>query len=501
MKSSLSTVSKGARTRFQRNFSEACSSPETTFAGRFFKDQIRSNGGNSGFILLDEPGSAFNMRNGLAGLAERTLDLQYFIWEGDTTGRLLADAVIKAAQRGVRVRVLLDDLHIKGRDRVIALLDHHPCIEIRLFNPFSSRVLQYIDFLFDFKRLNRRMHNKVFIMDNAIAVLGGRNIGNEYFGLGTDLNFRDLDLLSIGPIVQDISQGFDTFWNSSSAVPVRAVVRHFPVQEELERFLAERQRSKDLDDFPYALDYSPQEYQAALERSRERFIWAEAESFVDDPDKENLPHTGVLSHLRRHGERIEQEILLEVAYFVPGKAGIAYLNELTAKGVRVRILTNSLATNDVVAAHSGYAKYRRELIESGVQLRELPPDPLTLKKNWAVSSRQVPISLHTKAMVFDRTSVFIGSMNLDPRSVVQNTETGLLVFSPELARQVAAFMDEAALPGNSYLLAFAAPARGKIVWQAMEEGTPAKQYLKDPETRFRRRCAATLLRILPEEQL
>jgi putative cardiolipin synthase len=404
---------------------------------------LEKHPGESAFLPLPSGVDALLARVGLAEGAERTLDAQYYIWRDDLTGRLFADALLRAADRGVRVRVLVDDVGARANDEILLALDAHPNIEIRLFNPIASRAFRGIGFLGDFSRLNRRMHNKSFIADNQAAILGGRNIGDEYFEASGDVAFGDLDVLTFGPGVAAVSDAFDRFWNAPPSIPIAGLLqrkgeaaRLDAVRASLAAFVAAQRES------PYVANARPR-LARMLAAGTDGFSWGKAHVLFDDPAKVSrdrddaqgrlLPQFGGL------GIRLERELLIVSPYFIPGEAGVAWLRAQVKRGVRVTVLTNSLAATDVGAVHAGYSRYRESLLEAGVRLFELKPDARNQgrekpEKSAAGSSRA---SLHAKTFVFDRSAVFIGSLNLDPRSIQLNTEIGVVCESASLAEEVA----------------------------------------------------------------
>ena len=495
----------GVPKEFDRNPSWALEDPSRTTAGQFFRSELEEYPGQSGFILLASAEESFRARNGAAALADKTIDAQYYIWEADTSGKLLINRLVRAADRGVRVRLLLDDVSTTGKDLGIAIVDSHPNIEIRVFNPFLHRAFRWIDFVTDFSRVNHRMHNKAFIADNAVAVLGGRNIGDRYFGVDPDANFRDLDVLAIGPVVADVSHSFDIFWNSDLAIPVGAIT-DFNVsgEERRARFQALREWSvQEAEGYPYEVFRERQQRIARLDRLRESFIWADAEVLFDDPDKAAGKSTqGIAPRLRQVIANLRDELLIESAYFVPGTNGVDLLGQLENRGVDVRILTNSLASNDVIPAFSGYAPYRVPLLRRGVELHELRADPGTVRRYWSNLAVHARASLHTKTLVFDRSDVFIGSMNLDPRSGRINTEIGLLIHSEELSTQVAEYIELGMKPDNSYELSLDDnPGRsvGPLTWQSETDGEIVRHY-DEPDTALGQKVRAWFLSLLPIEK-
>ena len=483
-------------TDYPRTPSQALETPEQTKTGAKLARLSEKHAGDSGFAILRHGRAAFTSRIAMAAVAEKTLDLQYYIWEADTTGRILAERLLEAADRGVRVRLLLDDINLKGRDNIVAAMDAHENIEIRLFNPFSNRGIPALDFLTDFNRVNHRMHNKMMVMDNSVAILGGRNIGNHYFGVDTQANFRDLDIMAAGPVVQDVSSVFDHFWNGKWSVPIAALVEEPQTEADL-LLVRESLREKIAgESYPYPLDQDVRQLRNYLQSTENAFVWARGSVEWDDPaeiGKEGRT-SSMVEALARRMRKLDTELLIESAYFVPMEKGVASLGALVERNIKVRILTNSLLSNDVLAAHAGYAKRRKELVRSGVALYELRPDAgIEDQQLFAGTSKA---ALHTKAMVFDRKDLFIGSLNLDPRSGVINTEIGLHVESPQLAAQVIKYMDEGVQPENSYRVQL--DADGKLEWVTETNGR-TERYSKDPGASFWQRCVSAFIEILPVE--
>ena len=483
---------------YPRMPSKAFTHPETTSVGVLFQEAADKHPGLSGFSLVPHGETAFVARLAMADLAEKTLDAQYYIWDSDTTGRILASRLMRAADRGVRVRILIDDHYQTGeRDYVIAALDGHPNIEIRLFNPVTNRFWRTMSFLVDFARVNRRMHNKLLVIDNAVGIVGGRNIGDVYFGIRTDHNYRDLDVLTTGPIVREISASFDLFWNSDWAIPVGAMVKELPTEKDWKARLKQVEESIRATGYPYPIYENMDELRARLVQIRDNFIWAPGHVLVELPDRvETDVEIGVIHNaLSQRVSEVEREILIESPYFVLPDPVIERVGQLTAKGIKVRALTNSAASSDVIAAHAGYENTREKLLKAGLELYELRPDT-NMERRWAVLKSRA--ALHAKSMVFDRKSVFIGSFNLDPRSSTLNTEVGVMIDSPEIAGQVAKIMDEAVLPGSAYHVTLDKDDR--LVWTAENNGEKV-QYDKDPETNVWERLLFDLIGSLPIEHL
>ena len=430
-------------------------------------------------------------------LAEKTLDLQYFIWDVDTTGRILAERLVRAADRGVRVRILVDDLNLEGRDAGIAALDAHPNIEIRIFNPFTHRSGHALDFIADFDRVNHRMHNKLFVMDNAVAIVGGRNIGDHYFEVHQQVNFRDMDVVAGGPVVREASGIFDHFWNSDWAVPIKALVDRPATEADLRAAVktVREQITKEPFPYPYPLDQDVVGLKSQLTAIFDHFIWAPGHMLFDNPDeiKKYGRTTTLTGVFRRRIEGLNSEVLIEAPYFVLRERAVAGAKRLRDRGVRIRVLTNSLASNDVLAAHAGHAEHRKELIAAGVELYELRSEP-AVKKRMFYLSGSARSTLHCKAYVFDRKDVFIGSFNFDPRSGDINTEAGLYIESPELAAQVIAYMDQGVEPENSYRVLL--DADGELYWITETNGK-AERYDHDPNSTAWQRAKVNFIRMLP----
>lgn len=481
----------------ERTPSSAFDRPDETSLGRFFSAEAAKHPGKSGFVPVRNSRNAFMARVGLADLAERGLDVQYYIWEADTTGRILALKLIDAADRGVRVRALIDDSNFKA-EFGIGALDAHPNIEVRVFNPFGSRGGQAWGYLTDFGRLNHRMHNKVMIADGAIAVVGGRNIGDHYFGVNAEANFRDLDIAAAGPIVADIASSFDMYWNSEWTYPIAGIAERNYSMEDLAQFRTQLEAAVAEAPYPYPIDAEVARLRGELGAIVERFVWAQGEVVADDPGTLTAGDGGVVkTTLQQRLGQAQEEVLIESAYFVPIGKAPEHAGKLVDRGVRIRVLTNSLASNDVAAAHAGYEEVREELLDKGLELYELRPDAGKVRSEWQLVSGRSIAALHTKALVIDRQSTFIGSFNLDPRSANLNTEVGLLVESPELAARVAAYMDEGVLPENSYRVT--RDDNGDLVWTTISDGQETT-FDKEPETSGWKRFVADFIKILPVEK-
>ena len=481
-------------TDYPRTQSTAVTDYLNTSVGQLFEEAAVKHPGESGFSIITRGRRGFNARIAMTELAEKTLDLQYYVWEADETGWLLAEHVLKAADRGVRVRILVDDITLAGRDTGAASLDAHPNIELRVFNPFAHRSARALDFATDLGRVNHRMHNKIYVMDNAVAIIGGRNIGNHYFNVDTHANFRDLDIAAAGPVVREISTVFDYFWNGDWAVPISALVDRAYTREDLETMSKNVRKSIAAGNYPYPLGQDVAMLKSELLSIRDELIWAPGQILWDDPAaiEDGMQAGKLITALHNKLNTLKSELLMEAAYFVVMERGVENSKRAMDKGVKIRVLTNSLASNDVLAAHAGYSQTRKELIENGMEIYELRPDAGAVKqRNYSADSKT---GLHAKAMVFDREAVFIGSFNLDPRSANINTEAGLYVESPELAEQVAAFMDEGVRPDNSYRVSL--DEEGDLVWVTEIDGEEVR-YDDEPETTFGQRFLSDFISILP----
>lgn len=505
----LVTGCSSTRYDVPRPISHAIEHPQETFLGRTFASQIAAAPRQSGFHFLVSGQEAFLARAALAEAAERTLDLQYYIIGEDATATLLLYRALRAAQRGVRVRLLIDDMYAVGRDFDLAGLAAHPNVEVRVFNPFLRRgplgISRLFEFMGDSARLNRRMHNKLWIADNAAAVLGGRNLGDAYFNVGGESDFADLDVLAAGPVVTEISRSFDDYWNSELAVPIGAFVREPPGAGQADLILsrlastAERFRGTD-----YAAILRATDLGRLVRSAQLPLVPARAVTLYDKPDMARTDatvlHGGITAVLRNTIEAARQEVILVSPYFIPSERGVGVLCSLTRRGVRVRVLTNSLASTDVPVVHAGYAKYRPLLLACGVELHELRPGPARTGSVRAGLSSGA--SLHAKAIAVDRASVLIGSMNLDPRSRLLNTEIAVLVESPVLGERLAALFEDAISPDQAFHVELAEPGNGQLqlVWTGSTDGKLV-HYSGEPLASWWRRIVASLLGMLAPEEL
>ncbi len=474
--------------------------------------------GKSGFYIIDSGLEAFEARAALIKKAGKTLDLQYYIVNADVTGKILMDLLLKAADRGVRVRLLIDDMYTKGKDSELASLCVHRNIQIRVFNPFAGRSFftRAFDYLTDFSRIQRRMHNKLFVADAAVGILGGRNLGDEYFDANDEVNFEDMDLLAIGPVVKELGEVFDTYWNNYLSVPVEAFLFSPPTKKELEEvselLATHREEQKESE---YMKKLRDSEFVENLISDNLPLVWANSRLMYDLPEKISNPqprpsNISVWAGLSPYVKETKSELVLISPYFVPGPKGMAALKILRDRGVRVRVLTNSLATNDVLVAHGGYARYREELLRQGIELYEVR---ITMDIKKGIRARKKfgssGASLHAKTFIFDRKAIFVGSANLDPRSRRLNTELGLIVESPELAEQVASQFEMATHPENSFRLELPGTLTSKvsdpksvkkIVWIG-EENSKEVTYHSEPLSGFWRRIFTKFLSLFAPESM
>ena len=480
-----------------RTPSTALADTDATRLGAAIAPLAAAHPGLTGIHPLADGRDAFAARALLAQRAERSLDVQYYIWRNDLTGTLLLDALRSAAARGVRVRLLLDDNNTGGLDPVLLALDREPNVEVRLFNPFARRSWRGLGYLSEFGRLNRRMHNKSFTADNQATIVGGRNVGDEYFGAGDDFLFVDLDVLAVGPAVQAVSRDFDLYWNSSSAYPVASLVDAGEAQApgELARQAAALRAEPAARSYLEALRTSP--FVEQLAQRRVALEWAEARLLSDDPAKvlgQAPAQTRVAVKLRELLGKPRSRLDIVSPYFVPGKETASTLADMARSGVRVRVLTNSLQATDVAAVHAGYAKWRRALLEGGVALYELRRIGEAAPRRTGPSSSS---SLHAKTFGVDGERVFVGSFNLDPRSIDLNTEMGLVIDSPVLAGQLDARLNES-MPSSAFEVRL--DRDGKLVWlQRTAQGT--LRWHEEPGTDAWQRAGVRILSWLPIDWL
>ena len=463
----------------------------------------------TGYHVLYDPLEAIAARINLIERAEKTLDLQYYIWDNDKIGSLALYKIIEAADRGVKVRLLIDDNNAGKMEGVYLALDQHPNIEVKLFNPYRFRRLRPVDMVLDLKRINRRMHNKTFTADNQISLIGGRNMSNQYYNVSDSYQFSDVDVMLVGQAVDDITHSFDEYWNHSYAYPVRNIINHNTytlrydgLKEQLTKHYQEITVQNYLDlsnrthDFDQWLDHNIQ------------LDWVKAEVVKDAPDKIRA-RAKKEQHLNfqmvKRLENPEHSVDLISAYFVPQKQGEAKLIELAKDGVQVRVLTNSFKANDVALVHAFYAKYRIDLLKNGVELYEflpaisednLYPNSKEISKQTKVSLKGLSrSSLHAKLMALDNKQVFIGSFNFDPRSANLNTEIGVIINSPPLANAVHKTMD---VNLKKYAYKLVLDSQQKINW-LKETPQGIVTLRKEPKMKWWQKAGVKVISWLPIE--
>jgi len=488
-----------------RTESHVFTDTQGTMLGRDVRGDLAKGTAKDGFVLLGSGLDAFVARAALAEVAERSLDVQYYLYHNDLVGKLFTGFLWKAAERGVRVRILVDDMGLDGRDEGIIALDSHPNIELRIFNPFDRDIGRSVQFVTGLGSVTRRMHNKSFTVDNVITIVGGRNIGNEYYDADPTLEFADLDVLAIGSVVNEVSDSFDMYWNSSLAYPAKTIIKKRPSEDELQRleeklieFMEEQQTSN------YMTALLNSDLSNKFRDNDVTYYWGDAAVVVDHPDKisssRDASELHLMTQLAPYFEGIEKELIIISPYFVPGYEGVQFFKSLTDKGVRVKILTNSLSSNDVAIVHAGYAKYREDLLRNGVELYEMNKKLTRAqrkeKKGVGGSSKA---SLHAKVFVLDRKQVFIGSLNLDPRSFYENSEIGLVVDSIEIAEGMAENFDRD-IKQHTFTLELKKDEDGyeELLWHGYENGELVT-FDVDPYTGFWRRFGVGFMGILPIE--
>lgn len=474
---------------------------QATRLGQALAPRVAEHPGKSGIHALADPHDAFAARVLLARTAERTLDIQYYIWRRDMTGTLLLEELHKAADRGVRVRLLLDDNGTSGRDAELAALALHPRIEVRLFNPFKVRSPKWLGFITDFSRANRRMHNKSFTADSQASIVGGRNIGDEYFGATEGVLFADLDVLAVGPIVAEVALDFDRYWASESSYPVEQIVPAVPETSLTQLEEAASLIETDAAARSYVEAVAESEFISLLLAQALPLEWAHTRIVSDDPAKGlgDTPEEGRLTYqLRQILGEPQKTVVLVSPYFVPTAVGVAAFTALAEQGVDVQILTNSFDATDVAVVHAGYAKRRKDLLKADIrlfELRRLSPQLEHDEKAGPFGSSGS--SLHAKTFAVDGERMFVGSFNFDPRSANLNTELGFVIDSPTLARAVHQAFEEA-IPASSYQVQL--DDNGRLYWTETVGGQLIR-HDKEPNTTIFQRGGLWFLSILPIEWL
>lgn len=485
---------------YPREESYALDDTDDTFFGELVASALENRPANqSGFYPLISGINALSLRLLLAANAQESIDVQYYLIKNDATGLELVRELLNAADRGVRVRVLVDDVFTSGYDAGLSVLHDHPNTEIRITNPFNrGRMGRTFSALGNFSRINRRMHNKSFTVDNKMTIIGGRNIADEYFGARLDNNFADLDVLAIGPIVSDVSQMFDAYWNHPQALPIPAFISP-PVDSEAAMTTLRAQLQSNLEfirhtKYAQAVANTINDYFGGNLSNLE---WAEYQLVYDTPDKmigrEEAGDGLITSSLIEQLNSAEERLFIVSPYFVPLDSGVEYLSELRNRGVDITILTNSLAANNQFSVHSGYAPSRKPLLENGIRIYEVKPNATVEGADFFAASGAT-VTLHTKSFLVDSREVFIGSFNFDPRSAYLNSEMGVLIRSEGLAALFEEITVEARLR-NSYELFL--NESNEIRWRGYDENDREIIYDKEPETSWFQRFSVGLIGLFP----
>lgn len=489
--------------------STAFNAPETTSLGQSAQKMVAGRGDDSGFLLLEDGSDALSWRLILADAAEKSIDIQYFLWKNDAVGKVMIQRLLAAAERGVRVRVLIDDSMTDSNPAYLALLGADPLIEVRLYKPFGPKAkscLRWVDFAAHMKVINRRMHNKLYLVDGCMEIIGGRNIGNEYFAYPESFVFRSRDLLAVGPVVETSGAAFDLYWNSDWAVPIEQVVTHIPTAEEA----AANKATLDAfagkpSSYPTGFFDDPKQIDAEMAKLADGLHWGKGRLLVDDvPDRngkkqthEELDRTGVA--IGRAADQAANEALVQSAYLILEDDGEAELKRLVDRGVKVKLHTNSMAANNHLSAYVVYRKQRHKMIHRGAEVYEMRPDAKSEQAFFSVeqlADNNIAFGLHAKTMVFDRKVVFVGSFNLDPRSIHLNTEMGLLVESESLGQAVAESIENDMAPGNSWRVVL--DDQGRSIWVSLKDGVAIEHFHVEPMTTPARRAKAEAMGLIPD---
>ena len=481
----------------EKSVSQALTDTDDTYIGKYLAEYTGHPPNESGFHVITDSLDALAIRLVLAERAERSIDAQYYMISDDIIGNVFFASLLRAADRGVRVRLLIDDINTGGMELKLAGMDAHPNIELRLFNPFANRGFRALD-AWDFQRINRRMHNKSFTIDNQITIIGGRNIAAEYFAANLDYNFGDLDTVAVGPVVGDTSQMFDSYWNHRNAIPYRHLAA--PEADSGEQLAVLQEQLLDnreaLSGTPYAAAVYESLDDYRMDYSHE-FYWAPYQLIYDSPDKsigseEAELAPSIVTPLLQAARSAQESLLIISPYFVPRSRGIKALGELQDGGVQIDIVTNSLASSDHLLVYGGYAGCRKPLLRHGVRFFEARHDE-PYPGASEVGAQEYGSSLHTKAFVVDRRYFFMGSFNWDPRSAEINTELGILIDSTDIASWVADRV-YAATPTRSYEVFLS--ENGSLRWRTFEDGKEVI-FETEPNTSFFTRLKGNLSRTLP----
>ena len=495
----------------ERTASTAMKDNERTKLAAVVRPRLAAHPGQSGVYSLAHGRDAIAARLVLADAAQRSLDVQYFIWSKDLVGKVLIEYLLRAADRGVRVRLLLDDLGTMPTDEVLLAIDSHPNIEVRMFNPVSMRSPRLLGIVSDIGRLNKRMHNKSFTVDGQISIVGGRNIGDEYFGANEVMNYADMDVAVIGPVVKQVSDEFDLYWNHAAAIPIANLAHQNTTPEDLATqraaLIAHRETAGQS---KYGKEVRQSEFARQLRSGNISFYWGMATIVNDHPDKVLTSAAETATHLapqlRAVAERTKSELFLVSPYFVPGKQGVELLASVRRRGSRVVVITNSLAATDGVPVHSKYKLYREALLQAGVELYEIKPTASSGDEDddrrsgggvfGSRGSGSSGASLHAKVFSFDRRISYVGSYNLDPRSNKLNTEMGVLFDCPEFAKRLPINI-ERHIARDTYRVELVG---NHLEWVTLE-GDKEVRFNSEPGASFGKKAKVTILSWLPIEGL
>lgn len=484
----------------------ALAEPEETSLWHALVPPEEAAAGHSGFFFLEGGLDAYETRLLAIESAARTIDLQYYIWDFDGSGRAISEALFRAAERGVHVRALVDGYLVDGSAEPLKQIVNHPNIDVRIYNAFRTsfwpRYLRYGELLIDFPRLNQRMHNKIIAVDNTVAIVGGRNVNDTYFALDEDHYFLDRDVVIAGPLTKDVSASFDTFWNSPYAVPVE----HFVEGEAMPFSFAtvwNEVFAYDMEAFPLPRRLEVMELAEKYITLEQRFIWASASLVLTSPgpvfEGIAVPRAGQIeTEMLSHIASAEQEVLIQNPYVMMTEPRATALADAQARGVRLVLQTNSLASHDSALVHYGFVRDRKKFIGSGVALFEAKPRPQSSRGMPGIGITPKKTTLHSKTLVFDRRHVLVGSFNLDPRSIHYNSEIGILIDSPKLASRVAEAIEADVAPENSWRVV--TDGEGDIVWLDETEAPPLRLDT-EPETSFFERIPVWLGYVLPIDHL
>jgi len=484
---------------------------DSTYLGQVTAAMAEAHPGESGFLLLDRGADALSWRLIAADAAEKTIDAQYFLWKDDAAGKVMMQRFMAAAERGVRVRVLIDDSMTDSDPQYLARFDAHPNVEVRLYKPFGPRHkslgMRWVDYLVDLPTMNRRMHNKLLLVDGSVAFVGGRNIANEYFEYPGPFVFRSRDLLAVGPIARTGAEAFELYWDSDWTRPITDAVKPVPTPED---GVAHKQAldafARDSASYPPGFYDDPGSVDEEMQRLESSLLWGVGKLLVDAvPEKDGKPQTHaeldvVGTTLLQVAAEAQEQVHVQSAYLILVDAGFDELADLTNRGVAVILSTNSMASNNHLTAYEGYRKQRHRLLETGGVLYEMRPDAAeerALFTDAQLDGNGMEFGLHAKTTVFDRRVTFVGSFNVDPRSVNLNTEMGLLVESEELAEQIASSIENDVAGENSWQVRLT--EAGKLEWITLKDGVITSRTETEPQTKALRRAEAWLLQAIPDD--